>query len=212
MLMVPDRYELIKYEVHNIETWVVKDTDGNVWYPLKEIFTHLFHINMNVTQLRKTQLKHTIRLRMTTPRKQLKQLTPEQQPKDVIIFGDLWCVKNIIRTRIKLNQDAEYKGRDILVEDFAQYWGFNVIGFGVLTHKEPKWYSYPFIDQIAIAAEANKKTWLKCVECEHYYPYTQNFFRINNVTCEKCLGREFKIRSTGAYGRIEELLKKRKRD
>lgn len=210
--MAPDGYELIKYTIHNVETWVIKDNNNNILYPLREIFYNVFKIPFNVSALKKEQLKHTKRLRMTTPRKKLKQLSANEQPKDVIIFGDLWCVKNLIRSKLKLNQEPKNKGRDMLVEEFAQYWGFSAIGFGVLTHREPRWSEYPFIEQIAIAAEGNKDTWLKCIECEKYYPHTHNFYGATNSTCEKCLGREFKIRSDGAYGRIEELLKKRRRD
>lgn len=210
--MAPEGYELIKYTIHGQETWVLKDNEENYWFPLSEIFKSVFKMPMNVAKLRQKQLKHTMRVRMTTPRKALKQLSAEEQPKDVIVFGDLWCIKNLIRTRLRLNQEAKYKGRDILVEELCNYWGFSAIGFGVLTQRKPNIQSYPLIEQIAIVAEINHQYWLKCAECERYYPHTDNFYRTNNITCEKCLGREFKIRSTGAYGRIAELLKKRGRD
>lgn len=209
--MAPNGYELIKYTVHNIETWVLKDEEGHYWFPLTEIFKNLFKIHFNVTKIKEKQAKHTIRVRMTTPRKSLKHLSPEEQPKDVIVLGDLWCIKNLIRTKIRLNQDPDHRGRDILIEEFAKYWGFSAIGFGVLTSRPPRWQTYPLIEQIAIVAEDNHKYWLKCAECERYYPHTEQFYRTNNVTCEKCLGRGFKIKSTGAYQRIEELLKKRGR-
>lgn len=209
--MAPNGYELIKYTIHSEKTWVLKDEKDNYWFPLTEIFKNVFRMYFNVTRINEKQAKHTIRLRMTTPRKALKQLSMEEQPKDVIIFGDLWCVKNLIRTRIRLNQESKYKGRDILIEEFCNYWGFSAIGFGILTSRKPQWQTYPLIEQIAIAAEDNHEYWLKCAECERYYPHTEQFYRTNNVTCEKCLGREFKIKSKGAYGRIEEMLKKRGR-
>lgn len=212
IFMAPEGYELIEYKIHNTMAWVLKDSNGEIWFPLSDIFKVIFKVSFNVTLINKKQAKHTIRLRMVSPRQNLRQVSKENQPKMVQIFGDLWCIKNLIRNKIILNQDPELKGRDILVEEFARYWGFQVIGFGVLTHRKPMLANYPFIDQIAIAGEINKETWLKCVECEKYYPYTANFYRKNNVTCSKCLGYGFEIRSKGAYKRINELLKKGKRD
>lgn len=210
--MVPDGYELVKYEVHNRETWVIKDKNGQYWFPLTEIFKNFFKMSFNVTRISDKQAKHTIRVRMTTPKKALKHLSESQQPKDIIVLGDLWCLKNIIRSKIKLNQEEKNRGRDILIEEFCNYWDFSAVGFGVLTRRKPQWQYYPLIEQIAIVAETNHEYWQKCAECERYYPYTEQFYRKNNVTCEKCLGREFKIKSNGAYGRIKELLKKRGRN
>ena len=209
--MAPEGYELIKYQIHGIDTWVIKDQNGIVWFPLSEIFKNLFKVSFTVTRIREQQAKHTIRIRMVTPRKALKQLSIEEQPKDVIILGDLWCIRNLIRTRFRLNADQANKGRDILIEEFAQHWGFSAIGYGVLTTREPNWRNYTLMEQIAIAAESNKKYWLRCIECEKYFPHTSHFYGSTNSTCEKCLGREFQIKSDGAYGRIEELLKKKGR-
>lgn len=211
--MAPEGYELIKYQVYNSETWVLKDSEGNIWFPLTDIMKYVFKIKrFNVTRITQQQAKNTKRVYMTTPRKNLVSCTPENQPKDVIILGNLWCIKNIIRTRFKLNQDPEQKGRDMLIEEFARIWNFQVIGFGVLTYRQPNWKAYSLIEQIAIAAEGNTEKWLRCAECERYYPFTTHFYKSGNITCEKCLGRTFKIQSDGAYERIEQLLKEKKRD
>ncbi len=210
--MIENKYELLEYNIYNVKTWVLTEEDGTVWFPLSEIFKYVFGIKFNVSQITKEQEKNTIRVRMTTPRKKLKNLKPEEQPKDVIILGNLWCIKNIMRRKIKLVEEPELKVRDIIIESFANHWGFKAIGKGTLTTRTPNWKQYSLIECIAIAGEKNKSLWQKCLECERYYPKTKNFYATQNVTCEKCLGREFKIRSEGAYGRIEEYLKKRERN
>ena len=209
--MAPEGYELIKYNVSRAETWVLKDAEGNIWFPLTEIFRNVFYSPMNVTALSKKRLKHIIRLRMTVPRKNLRNVAPTAQPKDVVILADLWCVKNIIRSRFVLQQLDKYKVRDMRIEEFARHWGFSAIGYGVLTHHRPQWQLYPIVDRVAIAAEPNKELWMKCIECERYYPYTTNFYRKNNVTCNKCLGHGFRI-NPGGYYKINDHFTKGKRD
>lgn len=210
LTMAPEGYELIKYKLYNTETWVLKDTDGHIWFPISELFSKVFLAKgIYASNMNDRQKKHTIRLRMINPRSALKDI-PEQ-PKHVIIFGDLWCVKNLIRTRFTIKKEHKYKVRDMLIEEFGAYWGFSVAGFGVLTNKYP--YdpaNYPIIDQIFIAAEDKKETWLRCVECEKYYPKTSNFYGSTNSTCHKCLEKGFSFtKSEGAYFRVQEALKKR---
>lgn len=198
----PDNYEFFEYNILNKQTWAIKDENGEIWFPVTHLIQHAFGLSyFRLSHLNEKQNANTIRVRLLIPGKIGNKPAP-------VVFCNKWCITNIIRSKLKLHKNYKTRHRDVLVEEFARIWDINIIGFGVITHRQPNWSQYPLIDKIAIAAENNKTYWMRCVECEKYYPHTFRFFKESNVTCEKCLNQSFGICADGAYERINEMLKK----
>lgn len=209
---MPEGFELIEYKIHTYDSWVVKNTEtGEIWYPLRHIMQNIFGIkSFAVNNMTLKQINSTMRLYMQVPGRNINNMSKENQPKSVVIFGNEWCIKNYIRRRIILGEDYNNKARDLLIEIFADKWGFRVKGFGYLTHVPPKLEKYPLMEQIAIELTDNTELWERCVECEKYYPATRQFYDGHkDSTCRKCKGKTFIIKSRDIYPELEKILKEK---